>query len=135
MTRAFVLAAFVVVVVAAAADAGDIAVESPWSRATPGKAPNAAVYLTLVNRGSVPDRLITLATPVAERAEMHAHSMDHGVMRMRRLDAIKVDPGLPTILAPGGFHVMLFNLDHPLEDGERFPLTLTLEHAGSLTAT
>ena len=132
MIRASVLAAFLVVL-AAAAGAGDIAVESPWSRATPGKAPNGAVYLTLVNRGSVPDRLIAVATPVAERAQMHAHTMDNGVMKMRRLDAIEVAPGSPTVLAPGGLHVMLFKVDHPLEEGMRFPLTLTFEHAGSLT--
>ena len=81
----------------------------------------------------MPDRLIEVATPVADRAQMHAHSMDHGVMKMRPLDAIEIAPGSPTVLAPGGLHVMLFKLDHPLGEGMRFPLTLTLERAGLLT--
>ena len=45
--------------------AGDIAIEQPWARATPGRAPTGAAYLTLVNRGAEPDRLVGAATTAA----------------------------------------------------------------------
>jgi copper(I)-binding protein len=74
-----------------------------------------------------------VATPVAESAELHAHIMDGDVARMRPVEAIEVSPGEPTVLEPGGFHVMLMGLKQPLNEGEVFPLTLTFEKAGEVT--
>ncbi len=113
--------------------AGDIRVEHPWARATIGKAKNGAVYMTLVNAGSAPDRLVKAASPMAERATAHAHHMDGNVMKMHPVDAIEIAPGSPTVLKPGGLHIMLFGLAAPLKAGETFPLTLSFERAGRLT--
>ena len=38
-----------------------------------------------------------------------------------------------TALKPGGFHIMLIGLKHPLEEGQRFPLTLIFAKAGEVT--
>jgi copper(I)-binding protein len=109
---------------------GDLRIEHPWARATPGRAPNGAAYMTLVNEGSEPDRLLSVSSPVAERAALHGHRMVSGVMEMRRVEALEVVPGSPVVLRPGGLHLMLMGLKAPLEEGERFPLTLTFKRAG-----
>lgn len=138
MTRAFhaiALAGLTVIAAPASAHdftAGDIRVEHPWARATIGKAKNGAVYMTLVNTGSTPDRLLGAASPVAERAGAHAHTMEGNVMKMHPVQAIEVAPGSPTVLKPGGLHIMLFGLAAPLKAGETFPLTLSFERAGAL---
>ena len=111
---------------------GDLVVEQPWARATPGKGKTGAAYLTLSNHGATADRLLAVATPIAKRAELHGHMMDAGVMKMRPVTAIEVAPGTPTVLQPGGLHVMLMGLRAPLKEGDRFPLTLTFEGAGSV---
>jgi len=54
-------------------------------------------------------------------------------MRMRPVEAISVTPGSTTKLEPSGLHVMLLNLKAPLKVGDRFPLTLTFEKAGSVS--
>ena len=113
--------------------AAGIVVDAPWSRATPGRSPNGAAYMTLRNQGSVADRLISAATPAAARATLHTHLIENGVMKMRPLAAIEVAPGSPTVLAPGGLHIMLHGLKRPLRAGERFPLSLAFEHAGTIT--
>lgn len=110
--------------------AGDLTIDSPWARATAGPAATGAVYLTLTNHGAQTDRLVATETPVAARAELHAHVMDGNVMKMRRLDAIEVAPGTPTVLAPGGLHIMLTGLTRPLKEGETFPLILTFDRTG-----
>ena len=112
---------------------GDIAITQAWARATPGPTPNGAAYLTLLNRGKTPDRLIAAATPVAKRAGLHTHLMDSGIMKMRPVSAIDVAPKSPTVLKPSGLHIMLFGLKKPLKEGEKFPLTLTFERAGQIT--
>ncbi len=51
----------------------------------------------------------------------------------RPVPAIDLPPGQTVTLAPGGLHLMLIGLTHELRQGERVPVTLTLERGGSLT--
>ncbi len=64
---------------------GDIVVESPWSRATPGGADVAAGYLVITNKGVQADRLLSFKTEVAAQPEVHEMSNEGGVMKMRAL--------------------------------------------------
>jgi copper(I)-binding protein len=59
--------------------------------------------------------------------------MEGEVMKMRRVQAVEVPAKGSAALQPGGFHIMLVGLKHPLQEGERFPLTLTFETAGEIT--
>jgi len=54
---------------------------------------------------------------------------------MRPVEKIQVAPGEPTVLKPGGLHVMLIGLEAPLKEGESFPLTLTFQQAGKTEVT
>jgi copper(I)-binding protein len=110
--------------------AGGITIEHPWARSTAASIPNGAVYLVLSNEGQQTDRLISASSPIAQKAEVHTHVADEGVMRMRPISAVEVMPGSPTALAPGGLHIMLLGLKEPLVRGKAFPLTLTFEKAG-----
>lgn len=110
-----------------------IQIGQPWARATAPGAPTGAAFMVLNNNGSQPDLLIGAATPVADRTELHTHLMDDGIMRMRQVEAIEVAPGSPTVLEPGGLHVMLMGLQEPLVEGETFPLTLDFQDAGEIT--
>lgn len=118
---------------AADATLGPLQVDQPWSRATAASARNGGAYLVVRNAGPDGDRLVAAATTVAGRAELHTHIDDSGVMKMRHVPAIDVPAGGQAVLKPGGFHVMLMELKAPLAEGQRFPLTLTFEKAGSVT--
>ncbi|GEO37580.1 hypothetical protein SAE02_17280 [Skermanella aerolata] len=113
--------------------AGSIEVEHPWARSTAPSAPSGAVYMVLSNEGKDADRLISASTPIAEKAELHTHIADDGIMRMRPVSAVEVVPGSPTPFAPGGLHVMLLGLKQSLVSGKAFPLTLNFEKSGSVT--
>ena len=129
------VASIALAVAAPAADTakvGDIAIDQPWARASLGNAPNSAAYMILQNTGTVPDRLIGGSTPVATQVQLHTHVMEGGVAKMRPVDAIEVAPGQPTVLEPGGAHVMLQGLTQKLEEGTTMPLTLVFEHAGKV---
>ena len=123
---------FAAPVLAADYQLGDLTIEQPWARASIGQAKTGAAYFTLNNGGEAVDRLLAVATPAAKHAALHTHLMEAGVMKMRPVDAIEVAPGAPTVLRPGGLHVMLMGLEAPLAEGETFPLTLTFERAGAV---
>ena len=112
---------------------GDIAIVDPWSRATPGGAKVGAGYLTITNSGRTPDRLVSAATEIAERAEIHEMSMEGGMMKMREVpDGVAIPAGGNVALAPKGSHLMFLGLKKPLKEGETFSATLNFEKAGSV---
>jgi copper(I)-binding protein len=124
-----------VITFAVAQQRRDIEIGHPWARATPGSAPNGAAYFSIVNKGDSPDRLIATSSPAAERAEVHESKMENGVMTMRPLGALTIEPGKAIEFKPNARHVMLMALKHPLKEGETFPLTLTFEKSGDIQIT
>jgi periplasmic copper chaperone A len=113
----------------------DLRVGHPYARATPPGARAGAAFFTVENRGAQDDRLVAVASPVAAAAELHTMAMDGTVMRMRALREIDIPAGAKVALKPGGFHVMLLDLKQPLAAGEKIPMTLTFERAGSINVT
>ncbi len=115
---------------------GAIAVEDPWSRATPGGAKVGVGFLTIKNDGKTEDRLLSAASPIAARAEIHETKMENDMMTMRPVSGgIAIPPGGSVALAPNGYHLMFADLAAPLKEGEQFKATLTFEHAGAVEVT
>jgi hypothetical protein len=114
------------------ATVGTITIHDAWARASLGQTGTSAAYMTLEAGGDEGDRLVAAASPVAASAELHTHIVEGGVARMRPVAAIEVAPGTPTVLAPGGLHIMLSGLGEKLVEGDTLPLSLTFEHAGSI---
>lgn len=112
---------------------GNISVKNPWARESPPTVTNGVVYMTLINKGTEPERLVGASVEVAEKAELHAHLMEEGIMKMRPVEAVEVNPGQPTVLEPRGLHIMLINLKEPLKAGRRFPLTLHFDQTGEVS--
>jgi copper(I)-binding protein len=115
--------------------AGDLTIIAPWSRATPKGAKIGAGYLTIRNNGAAPDKLVGVESDVAGKTEIHEMTMEGGVMQMRALDAIAIEPGKSVVLAPSGYHLMLMDLKKPLTQGQPFEATLRFEKAGPLKVT
>ena len=116
--------------------AGDLVVSKAWSRATPGGAKVAAGFLTIENKGSAPDKLVSASTPLADHAEIHEMKMANGVMSMREISGgLTIPAGQSVTLAPGGYHLMLMGPKQPFKQGEKVPLTLTFEKAGKVTVS
>ena len=113
--------------------AGDLVITQAWSRATPGGAKIGGGYLTIENKGVVPDRLIGGSADVAGNVQVHEMATNNGVMTMRSLDkGLTIEPGKTVRLAPGGYHLMLSDLKSPLKQGDQLPVTLEFERAGKV---
>jgi len=112
---------------------GTLEIGQPWARATPPTAPAGGGYMTITNKGAHPDRLVAVKSPAAGMVQVHEMKMEGNVMRMRELDGgLAIPPGATVALAPGGLHLMMMGLKAPLKQGERVPVTLVFEKAGTI---
>lgn len=109
-----------------------IAIAHPWSRPTPPSAPVASGFLTLTNTTDAPDRLLSVSSPIAARAEIHRSAVDEdGVARMRPVDGgVALAPGATVDFAAERLHVMFIAPNRTLTDKSQFPATLVFERAG-----
>ena len=116
--------------------AQDVHVENAYALTTGPGAMSGAVFFEIVNRSATePDRLVSAASDVAQRVELHTHLIDaQGMARMIEVeDGFAVAPGATHVLQRGGDHVMLMGLTRPLADGDTFELLLTFEREGEVS--
>ena len=114
---------------APAATATVLSVADAWVRATPG-ADVAAAYMRLRNGGTQPIRVTGVRSALAGHAMIHETQLVAGVSTMRAHEPLVIAPGASVELKPGGLHVMLQELAHPLAGYEEVPLELLLEGGG-----
>ena len=109
-----------------------VAVIDGWARASvPGQSVGAA-YMTFISADD--STFVRAETPIASSVEIHSMTMDNGVMKMRMLPEFPLKAGKEEKLAPGGFHLMLFDLKKQLKAGEQLELKLTFRDAtGKIT--
>lgn len=111
----------------------DVAISGVYVRAVPPGQPNSAAFMEIKNGGGVDHALVGGSSPVAEVVELHTHTMDGGMMRMRQIDKIDLPAGQDVSLKPGGLHVMLIGLKQPLVPDENIPVTLRYEDGSEAT--
>lgn len=85
---------------------------------------NTAAFFSLNNTGKKAKSLVAITTKVAQRAEIHSHTMNNGIMRMRQVEQVSIVAGATTDFAPGGLHIMLFDVQRTLRTGDTIALTL-----------
>jgi copper(I)-binding protein len=114
-----------------------IAISQPWALAgwvlvSSVKEPRVAGFMTLANSGGPPDRLVSAASPMAEKIEIHGIKVVGSGIVMRPLEKGVGLPADTTItLKPRGYHLMMCGLKGSLAKGQHVPVTLTFEKAGT----
>lgn len=109
----------------------ELSVSDAWVRlaAAPGRP--AGGYFTL-HGGATDKTLIAVATPAAGRVELH-ETIKHGTaMRMVPVGQVKVAAGATVAFAPGGKHLMLFDMPPAIRPGAKVPLTFTFADGRTL---
>ncbi len=101
-------------------------VSDAWVRlaAVPGRP--AAGYFTL-HGGPTDTTLISVATDVAVRTEMHEMKMGApgGAMTMDAVQQVRVPATQTVRFAPGGQHLMLFDVNPSVKPGSNLTFTFT----------
>jgi copper(I)-binding protein len=95
-----------------------------WVR-LPAVAGRPAAGYFMVHGSQAPDTLVGVASPLAERIELHSMVMEGGVMKMRAEPSFTVPARGTLTFAPGGNHLMLFGLKPGLKPGQKIPLVFS----------
>lgn len=103
------------------------AVSEAWVRASVPHQPSTGAFMTLT--ASSDSKLVGVASPVAKTVQVHEMTMNGDVMGMKEVKAVELPAGKPVSLDPNGYHVMLMGLVQQVKEGEKVPLTLTIEDA------
>ena len=117
----------------AAPASAQVIVNDAWVRGTVPGQKGTGAFMQLTSPSDL--TLVGVASPAAKVAEIHEMARDGNVMRMRAVDKLVLPAGKAVELKPGGYHVMLMDLVHPLREGDTIPVTLTFADKEGKTTT
>lgn len=96
----------------------------------------SSAYLRIENRSGQEDRLLSVTTDVAERAEVHQTIVENDVARMQHMiDGVIVPATGVLEFRPGGLHIMLIGLKRELVPGQYVQLTLNFAVRGAISVS
>ena len=91
----------------------------------------AAGYMTIVNMGEKPDKLLNIEVDFAV-AELHLSEINDGIVSMNKVDFIEIPAQIAKSLKPGGYHVMFSKFNIELIDESELIGVLNFELAGEI---
>ena len=103
----------------------DARIQLPLVSGRPG-----AAYFTLSQANGAPRKIVGVAVEMAGRAEMHETKGG----TMAPVTEVEIGPGKTVKFAPGGNHVMLFDLDPKLRFSKGAELTVTFDGGDKASA-
>lgn len=115
--------------------AGKLVIENGYVREMPPGQTVSAAFMVLRNGTDQPIAIVAAATDAAERAEIHTHKHDGDGMRMEKVVRLEIPAHGQQVLQPGGHHLMLIGLRHPLKAGATVGITLLDEMGKSYRAS
>lgn len=119
---------------ASATAAAPLLFENAWVKAA--EKGMTAAFGTLVNTTDAEITVVSAATEVSPKVELHEVAGTGGQTRMQQKDGGFAVPARGRLeLKPGGYHIMLMDLKQKLEPGGEVTLTLTLKDGAKLDVT
>ena len=102
--------------------AGDLSITGAWLRLLPGDLPLAG-YAHITNTGKSTLTLAAVSSPDFSQVQLHRSVIRNGMDTMLHVDSISISAETSLDLAPGGYHLMLFDRRRPLHVGQLVPVT------------
>ena len=102
-------------------------VEDAWVRATVAGQQSTGAFMTVTS--SSDGKLISAQSPAAKTVQIHQSTMKNDVMSMQPVEFVTLPAGKAVSLDPHSYHVMLIDLVGQVKEGDKVPLTLTVENA------
>ncbi len=124
MHRFTVILMIALAMLAPTAHADDrLVITNPWSpEAPPGR--TMAGFMHLTNEGAEAIVLAEASSEQFDRVEIHQMSMEDGVMRMRRIEELRIESDQTVELRSGGYHLMLFGPRQQYRAGDELAVEL-----------
>ena len=99
---------------------------------TPG-AKAVGGFLTIRNQGKSAERLIAVKSLLSTEVEIHEMKLENDIMRMRKVEeGLEIQVGQSLTLEPGGNHLMFFDPNEDVLEGDTHKVTLIFKNAGEI---
>jgi len=108
----------------AAAQTSEITIRDGWVQEAPPSQKITAAYMVIENHGKADIALKRATSPVVDVIELHKMELSDGLMKMRRVESIKIPSVGEVELKPGGYHLMVIGLKQPLKEGDTVTISL-----------
>jgi hypothetical protein len=86
-----------------------------YVREVPAGQQISAAFMTVHNDDMSDHKIVSASSPAAKTVELHTHTHENGMMKMRQVPDIAIPAGGDTFLKPGGLHIMLIGLTQELK--------------------
>ena len=111
----------------------ELKVTHAWVRLPAAQENPGAAYFT-ISGGEAPVSLLVVSAPFAIRTELHqSMAGNDNMMSMKPLKQVDVPARGTVAFAPGGLHVMLFDVGPAVHAGTHVPLTLGFADGRKIT--
>jgi len=111
---------------------GVINVDDAWAQPAQESRTGANAYMLFTNMSQTPDSIVSVSSPDSEQAAIQDTVAYANGSATRPAAHADLDPGVPLVFEPGGLHVALVGLKHPVKKGDTLTLIFTFAHAGTL---
>jgi len=141
--RIVIAVSLILLLAACSKPASGIRLDDAWVRASAGTSPMGeavsmpmtAAYLQITNDSHDTDTLLGAESPAARVVEIHQTVMQNDVASMQHMPSVEIPGGGMLKFEPGGYHLMLIDLQQTLAAGDEIEITLNFENAGQVKVT
>lgn len=110
-----------------------IQIKDGFVREVPPNQTISAAFMTIQNNDMSDHKVVSASSPAAKTVELHTHTHENGMMKMRQIPQIDLPAGADAMLKPGGLHIMLIDLTAPLASDKLVPVTIKFEDGSEKT--
>ena len=107
---------------------GDIEISDAYARTSMPGVLNSAAFMTIKNNSDKDVNLVAANTDKSDVTELHTHINENGMMKMQKVDFIKIPAKSQAVLKPGSDHIMLMNLANPIKEGDQIKINLKFDN-------
>ncbi len=117
----------------AKAGAGPLRTADACVMEPPPGSPNAVAFMSITNMANRTVTIVSVATPVAKKAELHETARTGGLTEMRYVKTLTLAPLETMRLSHQGYHLMLIGLKKRLKKDDRVRLVFRLKDGSTVS--
>ena len=110
-----------------------VVVEGQWIREAPPASTVLAAYMILKNTGDTPRTITRIDSPDFSNSQIHRTVVEDGIAKMLPVEKLQLPVHGSVTLEPRGLHLMLFDPQRRLQDGDIVVLVIHADNGDSVT--
>jgi copper(I)-binding protein len=113
----------------------DFEIKGPFIREVPPVSKMSAGFMEVINNTGKDQKIVRANSSIAKVVELHNHELIDGVMKMRKVDFIKLPAKSKAVLKPKSYHIMFIGLTRELKEGQNHKISIELDNGTTLEAS